>query len=285
MILLTGSMGYVGGIIKRGLSGKHEILPLDVREPEQLGSLRVDLSDADSVKRLADRTHPEIILHAAGNKDIGYCERNSAKAYESNRDTVINLAVNFGDRCRILYLSTDYVFRGDRGGYAEHETPDPRTVYGKSKESGETEGFRIAPGNFTVVRSSAIFDSDATFPRFLQENLSRRRPVECFSDIVYSPTYCKDLVSALDRIITEPPPGRQILHVCGETVSRFDFAMAFADVFGYDSSLVRKASSSGKGTFLFPDLSLDNRKTRTLLGLEPTPLREALRDMRREMLL
>jgi dTDP-4-dehydrorhamnose reductase len=282
MILLTGAAGYVGTLLRKSLGRRHELLCVDRRPVPGPGAAVCDLADGDAVRRFARDIRPDAVIHAAGIKDIAYCEKHPDEARRINCDTTKNVAAAFGDRSRVIYISTDYVFRGDRGNYSETDAPDPLTVYGKSKLCGETKGAALAGSGFTVLRTGALYDLDAAFPRFLTENLSASRAVDCFTDAVYSPTYYKDLVDVLERLLAPAAPGERVYHACGEPLTRYAFARAFAEAFGFDPRLVRPAPGCGGGGFFFPDLSMVNGKTRSLLGSKRTGVREALAEMRRE---
>jgi dTDP-4-dehydrorhamnose reductase len=282
MILLTGALGYVGAIIRRHFEKHHELLCVDRRPIARSGGIECDLADGDAVRDLARRIRPIAVVHAAGNKDIAFCEKNPPEAHRINCETTRNIAAAFGERSRIIYISTDYVFEGIRGNYEETDRPNPSTVYGKSKWCGETEGKRLAKENFTILRTSAIYDLAATFPRFLREKLSAGEAIDCYTDIVYSPTYYKDFLRGLERIIEGVSRDAEIFHICGESTTRYAFARAFAETFGFDPGLVRPECGRTKGMFLFPDLSMNNDRTRSLLGTKKTSIIEALGEMRRE---
>ncbi len=283
-ILLTGFTGYVGNIIRTHLQRKHTLFCVSSRCSQDKRQLRCDLSDRKAVFELAANIQPEIVIHAAGNKNIDFCEQNSAAAFRINCDAIKNVTEVFST-AKIIYLSTDYVFDGARGRYGEDDQPRPLTVYGKSKLCGEIEGEKVGKNRFIVLRLSALFDHNASFVRFLNEKLSTGQSVECFYDSLYSPTYYKDFLGILDKLLVEPVLGNQVYHSCGQITSRYDFAVALAKVFQFDVSHIRKYSHRDSKLFLFNDLSLRNEKTRQLLGLRATSLIDALQEMRRDNLL
>lgn len=282
-VLLTGALGYVGTIVRTHLGKRYDLTGVDARGGPPSGCHMCDLTDAEAVLRLAQDVNPDVVIHAAWNKNIDFCEKNPAQALRINGEAVRNLAAAFGRRSRIIYLSTDYVFDGQRGGYAEDDRPCPKTSYGRSKLLGEIEGSRAAGGNFIILRASTLYDLDATFSHFLRERLSRSEPVECFSDVIYSPTYFRDFLNILEGIAAGAGGDERTFHACGMAVSRYDFALAFARVFGHDPSLLRPSSGKGAGMYLFPDLSLDNARTRRLLTVTTTGVDDALREMGREV--
>jgi dTDP-4-dehydrorhamnose reductase len=281
-ILLAGFTGYVGGMIKSHLGINHSVTGVSSRCLTDATNFQCDLSDREAVFRLADHTHPEVIIHAAGNKNIDFCEKNPEKAFRINSDSVRNLAEAFATRCTHIYLSTDYVFDGHRGGYAEYDSPCPETAYGKSKLCGERIGAQITDRNFIILRLSAVYDLHATFPRYLMDKFTSNEPVECYSDVIYSPTYYQDFLRILDVILDGRKHHDKIFHASGEATTRYDFALIFAEVFGFNTRLVKKASGAGRGTVLFPDLSLLNERTRRILQVKRFGIADALESLKSE---
>jgi dTDP-4-dehydrorhamnose reductase len=281
-VLLTGFGGYVGNVIRRGLGRKYDLVGLSSRCRDDGNHIRCDLRDEKEVQRLPSRIQPDLIIHAAGIKDIRFCEKNPEDAYNINCQSLVNLARIFEGGCRIIYVSTDYVFAGDRGGYSEGDKPEPGTVYGGSKLCGELQGRVIAGKRFAVLRAGALFDMNASFPRFLYENLSRGEQVTCYSDVIYSPTYYRDFLMVLGCLIDFDFSDRYLFHASGEALSRYEFALHFAHAFGFDESLVVPTSGRGNDLFLFPNLSLTNDETKRLLHVERTPVTDALQELRLE---
>lgn len=281
-ILLAGHTGYVGSMTRVNLGKIHEVTGVSSRTPQDKTNFQCDLSDREAVFRLADQIQPEVIIHAAGNKDIQFCEKNPEKAFEINSDSVRYLTEAFAGRCTYIYISTDYVFDGHRGGYAEYDPPCPKTVYGKSKWSGEQIGAQIAGKNFTILRLSALYNLKAAFPSYLMSKLSGNEPVECYSDIFYSPTYYKDYLGVLDLILEGRKCQDKVFHASGEATTRYDFALMFAEVFGFSAKLVKKATGAGRGTVLFPDLSMLNERTRRALQVKRIRISDALENLKCE---
>ncbi len=286
-VLVTGSSGYVGTIVTRHLSGHHDVLRADLVPGQAPHCHSCDLGDAAAVENLARELSPDVVIHAAGNKNMDFCEKNPDTAFRINCETIKNVARAFGTHCRIIYISTDYVFAGNRGGYDESDQPDSNIIYGRSKFCGETEGKALAGERFTTLRLSALYNLEAAFPRFLLEQLSSGKPVDCYADTHYSPTYYRDFLATLDRLMLAPKVPVPLLHVCGEVTTRYEFARHLARAFGFDLELIRKASitdssAAGNAGYLFPDLSMTNRRLQDLLLIRPTPITEALRQLREE---
>lgn len=277
-VLVAGHSGYVGSIVTRFFESRACVYKLSLNAAPGENVFRGNLADRDAVRAVAAQVRPDVVIHAAGQKNITFCERNPDAAYETNARSVANLVDGFDGGTRVIYISTDYVFDGYGGRYAEQSEPRPSTVYGKSKLEGERAGL-AASDRFTVIRLSALFDRQASFPRFLHESLSTGQPVECFRECLYSPTFYDDFLTMLERIVGGSSVDGRVFHCCGERVSRFEFARQYATAFGLDAALVRGASMGPQHEHLFPDLSMDDRRSRQYFGMGPADLSAALRQL------
>lgn len=284
-ILVTGFLGYVGEIICSHFADKHEIYGTSSSCAENDRNFTCDLRNEVEAKALSEKIQPDIVIHAAGQKDISFCESHSAEAFAINCIATENVARFFGAKSRIFYISTDYVFDGRAGNYAEDDAPSPLTVYGKSKLAGEQQGLKIAGKNFTVIRTAALYNDNSKFIEYLTDNLSSGQAVSCFTDTFYSPTYYADLLTLIERLLSSEYD-RQIYHVCGSRTSRFEFAISVAQAFNYDSALIQSAIRPSENWFLLPDLSLNSITSQTLLRHRQTSHLQALQQLatRRETL-
>ncbi len=265
-ILLTGSTGYVGSLIQAGLGEHWDLTGVSRHSTENPRQFRCDLVDRQQIYQLRENVEPDVIVHAAGDKNLVRCEAAPKAAYLSNVQTTLNLIEAF-PRSRIIYISSDYVFSGDRGGYREDDPLSPLTVYGRTKACAELAGLMLSP-QFYILRLSALYDHNATFIRFLRDRLISGEPVDCYSDAYYSPTFFGDFLAVLQRVVENSDLNRRIYHSCGHRTSRYYFAKLFARASGFDESLVLQASRAENNVpYLFADISLENTLTREALEI------------------
>lgn len=277
-ILVTGFTGYVGSMIYGYFGAEHDVFGTSNDCCDTSRTFNCDLCSESAVRHLSSQIQPDIVIHAAGQKDISFCENNPDKAFAINSQATEHVAKLFGKNSRMLYISTDYVFEGTRGNYSEDDTPAPVTVYGKSKLLGEQQGGVLAGNNFSVIRTAALYNDHSKFIEYLTGNLSTGQPVSCYTDTYYSPTYYKDLLSLLQALVTASFD-RRIYHVCGNRASRYEFAAMVAKAYDYDQSLVQPALHDSQNWFLLPDLSMSSEKSQILLGHCQTSHSEALQEL------
>lgn len=179
-----------------------------------------------------------------------------------------------GTNARHLFVSTDCVYSGRRGGYTEDARPDPLSLYGWTKLLAE-RAVREALPSATIVRSSLVLRGAGAGAPSKQEELvceaaEGRSDTSFFTDERRSPIAVSDLAAALDELVRLPRPPR-LLHLGGAgDVSRFELAQRIAGARGLDLERIRPASATALGLVRPLDCTLDSSRARELLA---TPLR------------
>src|SRR6516225_4949734 len=123
-LLLTGASGQLGSYMLRELKrgGRDFVAWSGSRNGQHLGVplLPVDLSDADQVTVAFRQARPSVVVHAAALASVADCLRDPDRARRINVEGSALLA-ELADKAgaRLLCVSTDMVFDGERGGYRE----------------------------------------------------------------------------------------------------------------------------------------------------------------------
>lgn len=247
-------------------------------------AVKLDLTQFDEVAHFLAEVKPDVVFHMASIGDVDLCERERGLAWRINVEAtrlLVKMAARRG--FYLLYLSTDYVFDGERGMYKEGDVPNPVNFYGLTKLVAEEAVQTL--DKYAVVRTSAIYGLGAgrkNFGKFLLEALSRGQEVKALVDQWLSPTLNTLLAKAVVEIVEKGLTG--VFHVAGERVSRFEFAVRLAEKFGFDASLVKPMEMREVGWFAKRprDSSLDSSKARALLSTEFHSLDYSLEVLRRE---
>src|SRR5262245_9991009 len=187
-VLVTGASGLLGGYLLRQLrdDGLAVTAWSGTRTGEVFGTpLRtVDLGDPDAVAAACRAARPGVVLHAAAMARLPDCHRDPDRARRVNTNAtavLAELAAQAG--ARLLLVSTDLIFDGERGWYREEDAPAPLSVYGRTKAAAE-ESALAAPGG-AVVRMSLLFGPSLTSRPFFDEQvtaLRAGRPLTLFAD-------------------------------------------------------------------------------------------------------
>lgn len=234
-ILVTGHRGQLGTELMALLEGSHhEFHGVDLPE--------VDLTDHAMTLALVTSYEPDVILHGAAFTAVDAAELDPDTAYRANA-----LATRFvaeGARAvgaHVVYVSTDYVFDGTKTGpYLEWDTPNPQSVYGRSKLAGEAE---IDPG-WTIARTSWVCSAHGSnMVKTVLRVAAEQDELAFVDDQIGCPTFASDLATMVLRLGVERRGG--IHHVTNQgAVSWFDFVREILIAAGESPERVRPISTA-----------------------------------------
>jgi dTDP-4-dehydrorhamnose reductase len=266
-ILLTGASGQLGSYLRRELQGGDVTVWNSSRE--------VDLADADAVAAAFSAARPVLVLHAAALATVAECWRAPERAWAVNaRGT--ELLAELADRAgaRLLLVSTDLVFNGERGGYREADAVAPLSVYGRSKAAAERA--TLACRNGVVVRVSLLFGPTlAGRPSFFDQQVRSLRsgePLTLFRDEWRTPISLPTAAQALVGIARSDHRG--LLHLGGpERLSRLEMGQRLARSLGLsDAAIVPATRADAPAPEPRPrDTSLDSSLWRGLFPAAEWP--------------
>lgn len=215
-ILIIGSNGLLGSDLVEGWPGD-DIIPATSRD--------VDIREISQIRKLVSQGHPDWIILTAAYTDVDGSERNPDLAYAVNRDGARNVSTVARElRANLCYLSTDYIFDGASNRPYEPQDPaHPLNVYGASKAAGERV-IQEEGGGWLIIRTSWLFGpARPSFPEKILLAADSLPKLEVVADQIGSPTYTKDLASAISRLVRSDARG--ILNVTNSgKCSWFEFA-------------------------------------------------------------
>jgi dTDP-4-dehydrorhamnose reductase len=197
------------------------------------------------MRRVLRDVHPNVILFPAAEPDVEWCEREPDAARVANL-VPLQAALTAAEGIPVVAFSSDYVFDGANGPYAEDAHPRPLSAYGRIKVELE-ELVRAAGG--CVVRTTTVFGPEADPPKnFVLRmigSIGRRETVRVPEDQISTPTYAPDLATAVVRIASLGKEARGIWHVAGpDLLARHELAYLVADVFGLDRARIEPLSTT-----------------------------------------
>jgi dTDP-4-dehydrorhamnose reductase len=291
-ILITGANGLVGQHLVTAL------LQLDIqvigvgKGPNRLeGEHRhyayheLDISDGVACFQFIVNQSPDIIVHGAAMTQVDECELDKPSCYNINVSAtrfLIDAARVI--KCKIIYLSTDFIFDGLSGPYKEEDIPSPVNYYGSTKLVAETavmeSNLRWAIVRTVLVYGQTLPSTRSNIVNWVKKNLEEKKHIKVVSDQQRTPTYVNDLVRGILLIITRQAEG--IFHISGkEMLSPYHMALKIASHLNLNAALLEKVDSS---TFQQaaprPMITgFDISKARKQLGYEPRSFEESLKEM------
>lgn len=220
-VLLTGGKGMLGRTIRRILGGRFEIIPTDLPE--------VDITDPGVFSAVLAKHSPDAVIHCAAMTAVDKCETERELAYRLNERGSANVATACkAVGCRLLAISTDYVFDGFADhAYTEYDTANGgATLYGKSKFAGEEAIRRIYPENSVICRVSWLYGfGGPSFVHTMLQLADGSRPVlKVVSDQIGNPTSAVTVSRKLGELLERPEVTGTIHMTCEGEASWADFA-------------------------------------------------------------
>lgn len=292
-VLITGANGLVGQALARACASwpGADVLATG-RQPAAArrhagGYTPLDVLDADAVEHLLTDFAPDVVLHAAGSAQVEACEDDREGCWRLNVEATASLAAACHRHgARLVLPSTDFVFDGEAGPYAEDARPAPLGAYGRTKLAAENALKASRLTRWAVARTTLVFGAPAEpargdFVRWLVGELEAGRPVRVPSDQLRTPTYDADLADGIVRIVRFGKDG--VFNLAGREVLTVEaFAHRVAGAFGLDERLISPATTAD----LHPGAPRPLRggllilRAESELGYRPRPLDAALADVR-----
>jgi dTDP-4-dehydrorhamnose reductase len=231
-ILVLGGSGMAGHVIAGYLKQVGHDIMYTVRKEDPEG-IRLDVRNLESVRNLILKEKPEILINGVGLLN-DYAEKHVMDAIKVNSllpHVLTEILDEYGGK--LIHISTDCVFSGEKGGYMEQSERDGITVYSKSKALGEVD----RPPHLTV-RTSIIGpelkeDGIGLLGWFLKQSGS----INGYENVYWNGVTTLELAKAINHFIRDGVTG--LYHLCAnEKISKFELLKLFQEIFNTKTSKV-----------------------------------------------
>jgi len=255
--LIVGASGQLGHALIAQLGD--QALPAARRQLSPTW-LNIDLEEIAAnpslLDGLIDQHNITAIYCAAGATDVERCESDQAWAAAANHLGPLALA-KAAKNIPFAFYSTDYVFDGTAGPYAETDEPNALSVYGQTKLDGERAILDAHP-NALVLRTTTVYGPDPQGKNFLytlRRVINAGNTMRVPTDQLATPVYNTDLAAASIALIQGGNTG--IFHLAGpEFLSRYDFSLQACDILSLPTAQVQPLTTP----------ELNQKAARPLLG-------------------
>jgi dTDP-4-dehydrorhamnose reductase len=225
----------------------------------------IDAANFESVSKLIETNRPDVVINCIG----------VVKQLAAAHDPIASITLNSllphvvaracaGVGARMIHISTDCVFAGARGNYAEADVPDAPDLYGRSKLLGEVTERGL------TIRTSIIGRELRTSNGLVEWFLSNRgRSVRGFPRAVFSGVTTRVLAETLANIIEHHPSLSGLYHVAAEPISKYDLLVMLNEAIGAGVTIAPDDS-------VVIDRSLDASRFQSATGLVPPSWQEMI---------
>jgi dTDP-4-dehydrorhamnose reductase len=243
-LLITGASGFLGWHLCRQAQTTWQVEGTHHAHTPALSGVNlhhIDLTNAAAVDPWLEQLAPGAIIHSAALSQPNRCEQDPDRSYAVNVEATRRLAEFCAQQqIPLVFTSTDQVFDGQSAPYSEASLPHPINRYGHHKAEAEALVQALHP-TASICRLPLLYGPPSpTAECFLQGFLRTVRsgqPLNLFSDEFRTPAYVEDVAAGL-LLALEKATG--LLHLGGpERLSRYDFGLRMAEVFGFDSALLK----------------------------------------------
>ena len=282
-LLVLGGSGLIGNALLKNSKNEFDILTTFYKNHISIKNVRSFQysfpNDLNNLRELLEKEKPDVLVNTMGYSNIDFCELNKSDTemlHVEVTEKICKLCENIGTKQ--IFLSSDYVFDGEKGNYSETDVPNPVNYYGLSKLKAEQLILKN-PIN-TIIRTSVIYDWDyrARFFNSVIKNLQNNQEINATTDVYNSVTFLDNLVESIFKVITLNQNG--IFHVVDSAcVNRFEFAEMIAKIFRLDKNLIKTVSvqDEPKNIAKRPkNACLNNSKAKKELGLNFNTIEEGV---------
>lgn len=276
-VLIIGGSGFLGSLIALRLREGYKVFATHhehrIRIPG-VTFIPLHLANRNWSKQILAVTKPDVIIFAAGSNDPLWAEENMREAERIHVAGPGSVTMISESQPKFIYLSSCYLFDGNRGNYHETDVVLPALTLGKLKLGGENF-IRGKSVNYNIVRLCPLYGRGTgirlSFLDRLRMQLDRKQRIELSGSELHAFAPASGAVDLIVRLV-DGGPKNKILHYGGLTkVSYADFARKFAARFGYDSDLIVETKTRSSQLL---DYSLNSTYVTQNLKVQPLLLEE-----------
>lgn len=289
-VLITGANGLIGQYVTKLLLDKNYRVVATSRGESRLPFQpsdnftyhAMDVANALETFSVMSLEKPDVVVHTAAMTQVDDCELRPQQCERINvqgTSQVLTDAETFSSH--FIYISTDFVFDGEKGNYTEEDDTKPVNLYGFSKLQAESM-VQTSTIPFAIVRTCLVYGNllqrfRTNIVSWVKESLEQGKTIRVVSDQWRTPTYVEDVAEGIALIIEKKATG--IYHISGkDLLTPYEIAIKTANKFQLDATKIIKVDAA---TFKQPGrrplktgFIID--KARNELGYEPMSFDEGL---------
>ena len=246
-VLVTGATGQLGCEVVQALKKRgHFVIGSSTKERAEGGSdawVSLDITDTTAVQEVLRTIQPDAVIHCAAWTKVDLAEEQEQKeaVYAVNVEATKQIAVACKELdCKLLFISTDYVFdgTGERPWKPDDIVCQPVNVYGQTKYEGE-QAISSLLEKYFIVRISWLFGKQGeNFVKTMLKVGQKYDTVRVVCDQIGTPTYAPDVAELLAELIQSEQYGYYHATNEGGYISWYEFTCEIYKQAGYTTKVV-----------------------------------------------
>jgi len=267
-VLIFGSTGLLGlSFIFRfyneldiiGVINKKNI-KVDNIDTVKILSQTLGLDELDSI--IFDKK-PDAVINAAALTNIESCEKKKTETFNINTKLAENISyICIKYRTKLIHISTDSLFRGNKEYLNETTDYDTQNVYAESK--AQAEKIILKNNSNALILRTSFYGWGPTTRQSLSDwiinSLRSNKEINCYKNIFFTPLFTIELSEIIFELIKNNARGIYNIS-CDEKLSKYQFAIELAKTLQLDQNLINSVEYSNDNVVRRPlDLSLSNSK-------------------------
>jgi dTDP-4-dehydrorhamnose reductase len=253
-ILVTGSNGLLGQKLTSLLQHHPDIQLIATARGQSVIDIprgeyhTMDITSAADVDAVIGKTRPDVVIHGAAMTNVDHCEQQREACWLANvtaTEHIIAACTKYN--CRLVHVSTDFIFDGSHGPLDETEKPAPVNYYGESKLAAE-KLVQESKLQWSILRTVLVYGithdmSRSNIVLWVKNSVEQGKTINVVNDQWRTPTLAEDLAMGCFLAATKKATG--IYNISGKDfLSPYDIAIKTADYFKLDKSFIKATDST-----------------------------------------
>ena len=288
-IFITGSNGLLGQkLVDFCLSNSIDFIATSKGENRnskcpEINYISLDITNQEEVNSIIKKEKPTHIIHTAAITNVDYCEQHPEES-ELVNVTATSFLIEAANtvEAHFQFVSTDFVFDGEKGNYKENDEVNPLSEYARSKVKSENITKEKAKFGWSIIRTIIVYGVGENLSRsnliiWAKGAIEKGDAINIIDDQFRAPTYADDLAAGCMGVILNKQNG--IFHISGpETMSIYEIVERIAKHFNFSMESVNRISSStlNQPAHRPPKTGFDLSKAYTKINYKPHTLEETL---------
>ena len=262
-ILIIGISSFVGSNLAEYFNKDYKVIGTYFENPVEIKgvlTLKCNVLDREQIQSILYSLRPDIVIYCSGLHSVSLCASEVEKAEAINTRGFLNIS-EYSERVKaqVCYVSSQYVFGGDKENYIEMDVPDANTIYGKNQVASE---FFIQKNslNYLVFRCCSLYGRGINpfkenYFEYLEKRLTDNKEVRSdnlvkmgFLDVYY--------LAAIMHICFKKEITNRLIQVSSkDLMTHYEFANS------YNKKFHRSSGNVEQGTWSFPKLLSGENET------------------------